>query len=53
MKQNFFKKLKKFTRSTKNFFALILLISISTFNLTAADTEIYGKIMILLLRNHN
>ena len=49
MKQNFFKKLKKFTRSTKNFFALILLISISTFNLTAADTEIYGKINLDLL----
>ena len=49
MKQNFFKKLKKFTRSAKSFFALILLISISTFNLNGADSDIYGKINLDLL----
>ena len=49
MKQNFFKKLKKFTRSEKSFFALILLISTSTFNLNGADSEIYGKINLDLL----
>ena len=49
MKQNFFKNLKKFTQSAKSFFALILLISISTFNLNGADSEIYGKINLDLL----
>ena len=44
MKKNFYKTQKRTTQSINNFSLLSLLICMSTFNLTAADTAIYGKI---------
>ena len=44
MKQNIYKTQKRTTQSINKFSLLSLLICMSTFNLTAADTAIYGKI---------